>query len=576
MTIKILFTEEEKQKIINLYKNDIAIKNITNIYNCSVTTIINLLKNEKIFKPAKYKNLAYKYIKYTKSKKLCEKLYNNSSSLKDFSNKLECSIDMARNILLDHNITILVSHEIKRKNSIPLNEKDIIFNYINNDFSISKLKNKYKTSSNTIKSILTKNNIKIVNNSIKQLSKNAKLALNDFNYAKTQYENSITLFGFQQKLNCGALTAKKIIEFHGLKNFTITDSKYNKYVATFHNNFKNFKLIDKSGPYLTINHNICDKKFSITTQTAGKWKQYDDNDLCPYCNNRYKTSKFEKDIKNFLLDNNISFVSNDKSILGHNLELNILSKEYNIAIECCELYWHSNIFKHRTYHLDKLKLCKDKNIKLITIFEDEWKYKKHIVENRLLYAFGIIDKKIYARNCSIITNINKNDALLFLEKNHIQGKDNAKIYLGLSYNNEIIGICSFKKPNVSTNNVTDNKNIYELSRYCTSIHTIGGFSKLLSHFIKLYNPEKIITFSDRRWGEGEVYSKNKFTFIHSTNPNYWYVKGLNRIHRYNFAKHKLINKFPEYKSLTESQIVENELNYNKIYDCGSNKYEFIK
>jgi hypothetical protein len=42
------------------------------------------------------------------------------------------------------------------------------------------------------------------------------------------------------------------------------------------------------------------------------------------------------------------------------------------------------------------------------------------------------------------------------------------------------------------------KNEYEILRFASNKKVIGGFAKLIKHFIRLYNPKKIITYADRK------------------------------------------------------------------------------
>lgn len=123
------------------------------------------------------------------------------------------------------------------------------------------------------------------------------------------------------------------------------------------------------------------------------------------------------------------------------------------------------------------------------------------------------------------------------------------------------------------------RNKWELIRYCSKQfqNIVGGFSKLLKYFIRNYNPRQIITYSDIRWNcinKNNVYNINGFEFVTTTRPNYWYLKKhkwLNRIHRFNFQKYKLINKGHD-QSLTEHEIMKN-MDYYRIYDCGHQKFE---
>jgi hypothetical protein len=119
---------------------------------------------------------------------------------------------------------------------------------------------------------------------------------------------------------------------------------------------------------------------------------------------------------------------------------------------------------------------------------------------------------------------------------------------------------------------------WELGRYCTifNFNIVGGASKLLAHFIKNVNPNKIYSYADRRWSNGNMYNKIGFTFVKNTTPNYWYTKSFKtREHRVKYQKHKLVD-FPSYDdALTEEEIMKLE-KYFKIWDCGSKLYEWIK
>jgi hypothetical protein len=61
-------------------------------------------------------------------------------------------------------------------------------------------------------------------------------------------------------------------------------------------------------------------------------------------------------------------------------------------------------------------------------------------------------------------------------------------------------------------------------RFCNKLNTsiIGGESKLLNYFIKKYEPSEILTYVDRSWSKGNLYSKLGFDLIGKTKPNYTY------------------------------------------------------
>ena len=210
----------------------------------------------------------------------------------------------------------------------------------------------------------------------------------------------------------------------------------------------------------------------------------------------------------------------------------------------------------------------ENNYILISIFEDEWLLKKDIVKERLKHILGVssLKQKINARQCKIkeITTDIKNS---FLDIYHIQGRDSSVIKLGAFYNDELISIMTFSHGNISKGSRTNDK-IWELNRFCNNYnyHIPGIASKLLTYFERNYEWEEIFSYADRRWSNGNVYFKLGFELSHITTPNYWYVKGIGRIHRFSLRK-----KEDEPKELTEAVLRAAE-GYTRIWDCGNLKF----
>ena len=104
--------------------------------------------------------------------------------------------------------------------------------------------------------------------------------------------------------------------------------------------------------------------------------------------------------------------------------------------------------------------------------------------------------------------ISSKDKNEFLNKYHIQGEDKSKVKLGLFYQDELVAVMSFGKPRF-------NKNYeWELIRYATSKHVIGGAGKLLKYFERIYKPKSIITYADRRFSQGNMYFQLGFKLNH--------------------------------------------------------------
>jgi len=335
----------------------------------------------------------------------------------------------------------------------------------------------------------------------------------------------------------------------------------------------NFSLNSKyinSAKRVKLKHLDCGYEFkAVPAHFEGK---------CPKCCKGLSFPEYQlKSFLNKFCDNKIIY--NSRRVISP-YELDVYIPKKKIAIEFNGLYWHSNKYLDKNYHRDKTLLCKEKGIRLIHIFEDEWLLKKKIVKSKIKHILGLNHnkKKIYARKCTIkeITAERKNK---FLEKYHIQGKDQSLYKLGLFYNNKLVAVMTFKIPR------NKKKNTYELSRYATKrkYNILGGFGKLLKSAINQYNLKRIITYADIRFSsyDDNLYSSSGFKLSHIEKPTYFYFqKNYSkscriRIHKSCFRKSEIKKKFPEIydESLTEFQMMD-KTNYHRIYDCGKLVYEY--
>jgi hypothetical protein len=254
-----------------------------------------------------------------------------------------------------------------------------------------------------------------------------------------------------------------------------------------------------------------------------------------------------------------TILTNNRSIISN--ELDIYLPELEIAFEFNGLYWHSELHKGRNYHISKTNECLDKGINLIHIWEDDWDNKKDIVKSIILNKLGR-SNKIFARRCEIKI-VNNKDVREFLLNNHIQGFVGSKIKLGLYYENELVSLMTFGNLRKSLGQVSIIGS-YELLRFCNklNINVIGGASKLLKYFIKIYGVKRIVSYADKDWSIGSLYYTLGFENIKESKPDYKYIVGGKRIHKSNFKK-----------SMTG--ISESKLDIPKIYDCGKIKFEYL-
>lgn len=287
---------------------------------------------------------------------------------------------------------------------------------------------------------------------------------------------------------------------------------------------------------------------------------------CKKCNGS-NISKAEKEIVDYIKSLNISVIENDRSTIAP-LELDILIPTHNIAIEYCGLYWHTERSgKTKNYHHEKYLKCKNNNIKLLTVFEDEWIIKKDQVKRKIAHELNkTLGERIYARK-TVICKLSTKEKKEFFDNNHIQGNGPSSINIGLKHENMLVACMGFIK--------TRNGH-YILSRYSTCNHVIGGFSKLLKYFQINYDWKSITSFADLRWSNGNLYEQTGWNTDKILKPDYYYLHNHKRYHKFNFRRKNLKtilgDKFDDNKSEFEN-CKDNKI--YRIWDCGKIKYSLI-
>lgn len=388
----------------------------------------------------------------------------------------------------------------------------------------------------------------------------------------------ISKYGEDNPTKCRSILEKRklsCIEKFGKDHYMKTDEyKSDMRIKNFHRLVNTNRLKGLSTPIFDISEYTgvickkytfsCVKCNNIFTSTI----DCGNIPLCPLCfPKNYKKSEGELEIYDFVKQYFTDIISGEKSKI-YPLELDIYIPSKNLAIEFDGLYWHSELNKKdRHYHINKTLRCEDTGIDLIHIYEDEWNTKKDIVKSILKCKLGLVKNIISARKC-VVKSVNKIESNNFLETNHIQGYLSGN-HIGLYYNNELVSLLTYGKPRFNK------KYEVEILRFCNKLNTIvtGGLSKLISKI----ECKSIISYVDRRYGNGKSYEKIGFSKVNNTRPSYYYMKNYyNRENRLNYRKSLLKEKLITYdSSLTEWENMKLN-NYDRIWDCGNLVYELIR
>jgi len=262
----------------------------------------------------------------------------------------------------------------------------------------------------------------------------------------------------------------------------------------------------------------------------------------------------------------------DRKTLPSGREIDVYVPSRRIGFEFDGLYWHSEIYHDKKYHLEKTESAASVGVRLIHVFEDEWSLRNEIVRSKITALLGHTGTAINARDC-LVSEIGRAQSDAFLMRNHIQGPAiAASHHFGLLHDDKLVAVCTFGK-------IGGKHNSWYLERYATAsgFSVRGGCGKLIKAFFRKTSPDVIRTFADRRWSIGGMYEKIGFTLTDTVRPAYWYVNPreapIHRIHRFNLRRDNLIAKL----GITDAGESETELaarcGYVRIWDCGQLAYE---
>ena len=290
---------------------------------------------------------------------------------------------------------------------------------------------------------------------------------------------------------------------------------------------------------------------------------------CESCDPRSKPERWVVELlREFLPEDEI--IHGDRKSIGPQ-ELDVFLPKLNLGFEINGVYWHSSKFKDVNYHVEKKERCRGAGIRLIQLWDFEILNQPEKIRSKICHAINRSSVTLNARD-GVISEVPNGEAREFIEKNHLQGHAaGAILNLGLYVKNELVALMTFSKPRF--NKRCD----WELLRSCSKLdHNVrGGASKILSYFKKLHPNTTLISYSDRRYSDGEIYQKLGMTLIKITSPGYFYFNSTSgeMLSRYQAQKHKLSSLLDRVDlTLTEEENLKNN-GFYRVYDCGQSVFE---
>lgn len=360
---------------------------------------------------------------------------------------------------------------------------------------------------------------------------------------------------FYGKKHCDE-TLKKIAHKHKL-NFQMIISRIQEANSSVICEFNEEDYHDNNS-LLNIACSICKTKTQQSlTNIVRCW-------TCKNCNPT--GSKQQNDIvdyvKELLIDEEV--ISSTRKIIAP-YEIDVWIPSRNVAIEFHGLYWHSggkNEEFDKKRHRKKYELCKEKGIKLIQIFSDEWLNSKETVKSIIAHALKKSTKKLNARDCTV-SIIDQKTSKKFLDQYHVSGSTRSTKHYGLTHKTiGLVGVLTVRKPIQKK----WGEQLFEISRmaFVNNCSIRGGASKLISWVEKNLNDRcnGLISYAELRYGEGKVYEDCGFERKSDSITNYWYTDGIKRYDRF---------KFRAQQGLSEKDVAIKN-NVRPVYGCGNAVY----
>lgn len=197
-----------------------------------------------------------------------------------------------------------------------------------------------------------------------------------------------------------------------------------------------------------------------------------------------------------------------------------------LAVEYHGLVWHSEKYR-KTLDYEKYKLCTENGIRLLQVYEDEWRDHRHVVTQflrSLSKERSIRIRPLY----SVEQRSPEIDA--FLEKNHYLGSAGGCVIVVARHplSVEIVGVWVFMKREEGT--VLWHRAAWNHEYKAWNPHEKA--LRIAQPLLQGMGFRRILTFSDNRWHTGALYEKLGFQFETEIPPEYAYTRGSIRVSKF--------------------------------------------
>jgi len=316
----------------------------------------------------------------------------------------------------------------------------------------------------------------------------------------------------------------------------------------------------------------CLKNVGHPNWRASVYRRHKKNLGCPKC--RKMTSRAESEVLNFVRSLGFPDAGRTRKVISPK-EIDVWVPSRGVGIEYDGLIWHSEAFKTAKKQVEKWRACRAHGIRLVTVSESDWLWRRSAVEGYLKSVLGVCTETHGARTLGMTVPV-LSEVSNFLEAHHVAGvavMQGAWIR-GLSYQDGLVAVMVCRRERDRGRPSAPPR--WTLSRYCVASGTkvIGGFARLWKAFLREIGPESVTTFSDRRWSNGELYQRHGFRHDGEVRQSYWYFNTKERRlhHKARFQKKRLASHGIEILPGETEKAAMQRHRWYRVYDLGLDRW----
>lgn len=470
--------------------------------------------------------------------------YNNGNSIDNISLKTTVCIDLIYQILFEEDIITTKSQYKPRYTNRSLEWKQAVADYYMHPHTRFETKTHFRTSDRVVDKVIAEFNLP-------RRTQSEELRI--------VHENN---FGSHKKYLEHMIEAQKATSqrLYGVDNFAKSDLFRKKSVSTYRTKYG----VDNPMQCEMIKKKLsdsCMEKFGVAwpcMREEARFSGFGGNSAPNVTFYNELLQVFSSDM--IQREFTIGHYSYDFKIGKNLIEINPTSTHNSTW----GLYEKEG--KPKTYHKDKSEVAKESGYRCIHVWD--WDSYSSII--KLLQP----RTRIYARDCEV-REVDVSSAKSFIEENHIQRYAKDSIRLALIYDNKIVSIMTFGTPRYNK------KYQYELIRYCSSYNVIGGAERLFKNFIKLYNPESVISYCDQSKFDGKTYEKLGFSLQDVSISKHWVSMKTGRHITDNLLRQRGFDQlfgleYGCYGKGTSNEDLMLKHNFVVVYDAGQATYIWKK